>query len=52
MDMEEQENESGLLDYEAQRYEEEQEILRADPAFCEWLASIATQHIEDYAHAD
>lgn len=41
-------NESGLLDYECQHWEEEQDILRADPAFNEWAASIENQRTEEY----
>ena len=40
-------NESGLRNYEATRFEEWQEILRADPAHEDWLASIDTQRTED-----
>lgn len=33
-------NLSGAFDYERQRFEEEQELLRADPAYREWLAFV------------
>lgn len=39
-DFDEFEDDSGMMDYERQRWEEEQEILRADPGYTEWLNSI------------
>ncbi len=34
------ENESGLFDAERRRWDEEQEMLKADPAYLEWLEMI------------
>jgi hypothetical protein len=34
---EELENESGMLDYEYECYEQAQKLLAADPAYSEWL---------------
>ena len=48
MDAMEQEDESGLFDCERQHYEDEQEILRADPAFFEWLESIDHETTKEY----
>lgn len=39
-------NESGAFDFERRRWDEEQEILRADPAYHEWLDSLNTKRKE------
>jgi len=42
-----EDNESGLRDYEAAQYEEWLATLRADAGYLDWLASIDTQRTED-----
>ena len=45
-----EDNESGLRDYEEAQFEEWQALQRADAGYLDWLASIDTQRTEDYDH--
>jgi hypothetical protein len=42
------ENESGLFDFEQQRYEEEQDLLTMDPHYLAWVAMMDAIAQHDY----
>lgn len=52
IDEDEDEDQSGMMDYERHRWEEEQQMLRADPAFLVWLESIDKPYEQEMNHGD
>ena len=46
-----QDNESGAFDYERMRWDEEQEILKADPGYRDWLDFLDAKTREERTHA-